>query len=56
MLPAPGFHHLHLDSVDPDTAIDFYVRQFPTSTKTSWGGLPALSAPNNVLVLFTQDA
>jgi catechol 2,3-dioxygenase-like lactoylglutathione lyase family enzyme len=52
--PAPGFHHLHLNSVDPDAAIDFYVRQFPRSTKTSWGGLPALAAPNDVLVLFTR--
>jgi catechol 2,3-dioxygenase-like lactoylglutathione lyase family enzyme len=53
-LAAPGFHHLHLNSVDPDAAIDFYVRQFPTSGKTSWGGLPALTAPNDVLVLFTR--
>jgi len=30
MLPAPGFHHLHLNSVDPDAAIDFYVRRIPT--------------------------
>jgi catechol 2,3-dioxygenase-like lactoylglutathione lyase family enzyme len=56
MLPAPGFHHLHLNSVDPDTAIDFYVRHFPRSTKTQWGGLPALAAPNDVLVLFTKVA
>ena len=56
MLPAPGFHHLHLNSVDPEAAIDFYVRQFPTSSKTSWGGLPALTAPNEVLVLFTRVA
>jgi catechol 2,3-dioxygenase-like lactoylglutathione lyase family enzyme len=56
MLPAPGFHHLHLNSVDPEAAIDFYVRQFPTSAKASWGGLPALAAPNNVLVLFTRVA
>jgi hypothetical protein len=56
MLPAPGFHHLHLNSVDPDTAIDFYVRHFPRSTRTQWGGLPALAAPNDVLVLFTQVA
>ena len=54
MLPAPGFHHLHLNSVDPDAAIDFYVRQFPSTSKTSWGGLPALTSPNNVLVLFTK--
>ena len=56
MLPAPGFHHLHLNSVDPDGAIDFYVRHFPRSTRTTWGGLPALAAPNDVLVLFTRVA
>src|SRR5262249_52274158 len=56
MLPPPGFHHLHLNSVDPDAAIDFYVRQFPRSTRTAWGGLPALAAPNDVLVLFTRVA
>jgi Glyoxalase/Bleomycin resistance protein/Dioxygenase superfamily len=56
MLPAPGFHHLHLNSVDPDAAMDFYVRQFPTSATASWGGLPALAAPNDVLVLFTRVA
>ena len=56
MLPAPGFHHLHLNSVDPDAAIKFYRRQFPTSAKASWGGLPALTAPNDVLVLFTRVA
>ncbi len=56
MLPAPGFHHLHLNSVDPDAATDFYVHQFPRSAKTSWAGLPALTVPNNVLVLFTRVA
>ena len=56
MLAAPGFHHLHLNSVDPDAAIAFYVEQFPTSAKSSWGGFPALAAPNNVLILFTRVA
>src|SRR5580692_718502 len=54
MLPPPGFHHLHLFSVDPDAAIDFYTRQFPTTSKSSWGGFPALKSPNNVLVLFSK--
>jgi hypothetical protein len=54
MLPAPGFHHLHLNSVDPDAAVAFYIEHFPTSAKTSWGGFPALAAPNDVLVLFTK--
>src|ERR1044071_7496476 len=54
MLPAPRFHHLHLNSVDPDAAIDFYVRQFPSTSKTSWGGMPALASPNSVLILFEK--
>jgi len=54
MLPTPGFHHLHLNSVDPDRAIDFYTRQFPSTAKGSWGGLPALKSPDKVLVLFTK--
>jgi catechol 2,3-dioxygenase-like lactoylglutathione lyase family enzyme len=53
MLAAPGFHHIHLNSVDPDAAVDFYTRRFPTTAKTRWGGLPALASPNDVLVLFT---
>ena len=56
MLATPGFHHLHLNSVDPDAAIDFYIRQFPTSAKGSWGGFPALLAPNNCMILFTKVA
>ena len=56
MPETPGFHHLHLNSIDPDAAIEFYTRRFPTTSKTSWGGLPALASPNNVLVLFTKVA
>jgi catechol 2,3-dioxygenase-like lactoylglutathione lyase family enzyme len=54
MLPTPGFHHLHLNSVDPAAAIEFYTKQFPTTAKVSWGALPALASPNNVLILFTK--
>src|SRR5215470_541464 len=56
MLPAPAFHHLHLNSVDPDAAIDFYTRQFPTTSKSTWGGLPALKSPTEVLILFSRVA
>jgi catechol 2,3-dioxygenase-like lactoylglutathione lyase family enzyme len=54
VLDTPRFHHLHLNSVDPDLAIDFYVRQFATTSRATWGGLPALASPNDVLVLFTR--
>jgi catechol 2,3-dioxygenase-like lactoylglutathione lyase family enzyme len=56
MLPAPRFHHLHLNSIDPDAAIEFYVRQFPRSAASSWAGLPALAAPNEVLIVFSRVA
>jgi catechol 2,3-dioxygenase-like lactoylglutathione lyase family enzyme len=52
-LPPPGFHHLHLNSVSPDAAIDFYTRQFPSTTKTTFAGSPALKA-GKVYVLFAK--
>jgi hypothetical protein len=54
MLPTPKFHHLHLNSTDPEAAIGFYTRQFPSTAKGSWGGFPALKSPNDVMVLFTK--
>lgn len=52
-LPPPGFHHLHLNSLNPDAAIDFYMSQFPSTTKTTVAGYPALKA-GKVYVLFTK--
>ncbi|HTW51055.1 MAG TPA: VOC family protein [Stellaceae bacterium] len=54
MLPAPGFHHLHLNSVDPDAAIAWYTRQFPSTARGEWGGHKALKCDNNVLILFDK--
>src|SRR5262245_20572234 len=54
MLPAPGFHHLHLNSRDPAAAIDFYTRQFASTSKASWGGFAALKSPTEVLILFSK--
>jgi hypothetical protein len=53
-LAPPSFHHLHLNSVDPDAAIDFYTAHFATTSRTTWGGVPALASPNQVLILFSQ--
>jgi catechol 2,3-dioxygenase-like lactoylglutathione lyase family enzyme len=52
-LPTPTFHHLHLNSPDPDRAIAFYTRQFSCTEKARWGGFAALRSANDVLVLFT---
>jgi len=53
-LPVPGFHHLHLNSTNPETAAAWYAKAFPSTSKTTWSGLTALKSPNNVLVLFTK--
>ena len=55
-LPAPSFHHLHLNSVNPGAAIAFYVKEFLTTSKSTWGGFPALASPNHVLILFNKVA
>ena len=52
-LPPPGFHHLHLNSVDPEKAIDFYTRQFPSTEKAAFAGAPALKS-GKVYVLFSK--
>jgi catechol 2,3-dioxygenase-like lactoylglutathione lyase family enzyme len=53
-LAAPGFHHLHLNSTNPDAAIAFYTKAFPSTSKSTWGGFPALTSPTSVLVLFSK--
>lgn len=55
-LPPPVFHHLHLNAVDPDAAVAFYTRQFPSTAKAVWGGIAAVKSPNNVMVLFNKVA
>ena len=54
-LPAPGFHHLHLNSTNPEAAIDFYVKQFPSASKTTFAGSPALKI-GKAYVLFNKVA
>jgi hypothetical protein len=55
-LPPPAFHHLHLNSVNPEAAIEFYVRAFSSTSKGTFAGQPALRSPNNVWVLFNKVA
>src|SRR5258708_31615221 len=52
-LPAPGFHHLHLNATNPEAAIAFYARQFPSTMASTFAGKPALKT-GNVWVLFNK--
>jgi hypothetical protein len=53
-LPPPHFHHLALNSVNPDTAIAYYLKEFPSTARTSWEGLPALMSPTHVMIIFQK--
>jgi catechol 2,3-dioxygenase-like lactoylglutathione lyase family enzyme len=55
-LPPPHFHHLALNSTDPKTAIAFYRKEFPSTSETSWEGMPALASPTHVLIVFNKVA
>ncbi|HVW75940.1 MAG TPA: VOC family protein [Rhizomicrobium sp.] len=55
-LPPPHFHHLALNSVDPQAAIAFYRKQFPSTSRSSWEGMPALISPSHVMIVFQKVA
>jgi len=48
------FHHVHLNSVSPDAAADYYVKVFTTSVKTTFNGETAVRTGNGPLLLFTK--
>ena len=50
----PHFHHLALNSTDPEAAIAFYVKQFPATSRSTWEGLPALVSPSHVMIVFQK--
>jgi len=56
--PAPSggirFHHVHLNSVNPDAAADYYTKVFTTSVKTTINGEVAVRTVNGPFLLFTK--
>jgi catechol 2,3-dioxygenase-like lactoylglutathione lyase family enzyme len=47
------FHHVHLNSVNPSAAADYYPKAFTTATKTTFNGYDAVKT-GNVYILFTK--
>jgi catechol 2,3-dioxygenase-like lactoylglutathione lyase family enzyme len=48
------FHHVHLNSVNPAAAADYYTKVFTTSVKTTFNGEVAVRTVNGPLLLFTK--
>src|ERR1035437_7442962 len=40
-LPMPVFHHIHINSVDPERSLAWYAKYWPTGTRTTIAGFPA---------------
>jgi hypothetical protein len=48
------FHHVHLNSVDPEAAAAYYPKPFAkTATKTTFNGLPAVKT-GHIYILFNK--
>jgi len=50
---ATSFHHVHLNSIDPSKAIDFYTRTFDVTKKTRLAGFDGVQS-ENVHLLFNK--
>lgn len=51
--PDVGFHHVHMNVVDPDDSLGFYTRSFEQTRRTIVAGFDALQS-EDVYVLFNQ--
>ena len=52
-LPLPSFHHIHVNSVDPQRALDWWSTFWPAGERTTVAGMPAFAA-DGVYLLYTQ--
>ena len=52
-VPVPTFHHMHINSVDPDASLDWWHTFWPSGTITSVGGFLAFEG-DGVYLLYTQ--
>ena len=55
-LPPPKIHHIHFNSPNPDAAIAEYIKAHPLMTATSFEGVKAVKATNNIYFLFNKVA
>ena len=52
-LPLPSFHHIHVNSVDPARALDWWSTFWPAGERTTVAGMPAFAA-DGIYLLYTQ--
>jgi len=53
VLPMPKYHHIHLNSVNPNTSLDWYAAYWPAGRTTTVAGFPAFQA-GDLYLLYTK--
>jgi len=53
-LPMPSYHHLHVNSVDPDRSLAWYSQYWPTGKITTVAGFRAFEGGNGLVLLYTK--
>lgn len=53
--PQASFHHVHLNSLDPPSAISFYTKTFDVTKKITLAGLDGIQS-ENMYLLFNKTA
>ena len=51
-LPMPTFHHIHLNSVNPEASLEWYAQFWPRGERTTYGGFPAFH--DEIYLLYTK--
>jgi catechol 2,3-dioxygenase-like lactoylglutathione lyase family enzyme len=55
-LPQPKFHHIHINSVDPDKSLEWYAQYWPKGKKITFAGFPAFTDNEGFYLLYTKVA
>lgn len=55
-LPAPAFHHIQINSVNPEKSLAWYAQYWPKGKKTTYAGLPAFSDEKGFYLLYRKVA
>ena len=55
-LPLPSFHHIHVNSTDPERALDWWSTFWPAGERTTVAGMPAFAADGVALVYTAVEA
>jgi hypothetical protein len=54
VLPAPLFHHIHINSTRPERSLAWYAQYWPKGRTTTYAGFPAFTDGQGFYLLYTQ--